>query len=90
MGSNPASPTISDHRARLNGAVCGRFVGNFATEDLVAELLAAGGIDDVTVEDGVPACVSNFNTAPTSVWPVFIVDAGHVRVRSARWGLVPS
>ena len=47
--------------------MCGRFVGNFAVADVVDELLAAG-IERVTVEDGVPERVSNFNTAPTTSW----------------------
>lgn len=70
--------------------MCGRFVGNFATADLVEELLGSGSVEHVTVEDGVPDSVANFNTAPTSSWPIFInVDDG-VHVRFARWGLVPS
>ena len=70
--------------------MCGRFVGNFATADLVEELLGAGSVGHVTVEDGVPENVSNFNTAPTSSWPIFIEVEDRVHVRFARWGLVPS
>lgn len=70
--------------------MCGRFVGNFATADLVEELLAAGPVHSVAVEDGVPETMANFNTAPTTSWPVFINVEDGVHLRFARWGLVPS
>lgn len=70
--------------------MCGRFVGNFATSDLVEELIATGSVSGVTVEEGVPPRVANYNTAPTTSWPVFVSLQGAVHLRLARWGLVPS
>ena len=82
-------PNVIASPGRLNDRMCGRFVGNFAIRDVVAELAGAGGLPGVLVEDGVTESVANFNTAPTAVWPVVIDGADGARVRMARWGLVP-
>lgn len=70
--------------------MCGRFVGNFAVTDLLEELSRDGGLHGLEVEDGVPSEVTNFNTAPTTVWPIVVNTTGGARLRMARWGLVPS
>ena len=72
----------------LTGFVCGRFVGNFSVADVVDELLNVG-VPSVSVEEGLPAEVSNFNTPPTAKWPIAIMIEGTVHLRLAIWGLVP-
>jgi putative SOS response-associated peptidase YedK len=67
--------------------MCGRFVGNFAVDDLLAELAEAGV--NASPAEGLPARVSNFNTAPTH--DSLIVTSGETGpvLQVARWGLLP-
>lgn len=72
--------------------MCGRFVGSFTMDDLLAEIggeaTGAGvGLDPSVTE--LPA-VRDWNVAPTRIIPVLRVEHGLVTVEPMRWGLVPS
>ena len=79
MGSNPASPTM-----------CGRFVGNFNTQDLLDEILAAGTGVTVRAETDLPPRLVNHNAAPTQPWVIVRADGSGLLLETALWGLVPS
>ena len=69
--------------------MCGRFVGNFSTQALLDEILAAVPDIRVGLEPGAPDKVANFNTAPTQAVPILIRQSDDLVVRTARWGLLP-
>ena len=69
--------------------MCGRFVGNFTTQALLDEILAAVPDIRVGLEPGAPDKVANFNTAPTQAVPILIRQSDDLVVRTARWGLLP-
>ena len=61
--------------------MCGRFVGNFTTQALLDEILAAVPDIRVGLESGAPDKVANFNTAPTQAVP--ILDRKSTRLNSS-------
>lgn len=71
--------------------MCGRFVGNFNVDDLLAEL--GGALDSAGIEFTVPdfdgPLLRNFNVAPTHAVPVVRMDGDRAVVDVVRWGLVP-
>jgi putative SOS response-associated peptidase YedK len=71
--------------------MCGRFVGNFNTQDLVDEIGESvrefGLTLRVPVFDG--PLMQNFNVAPTHVVPILRVIGQEVVVDVMRWGLIP-
>ncbi len=71
--------------------MCGRFVGNFNTDDLLAEFEAAAadaGLD-IKFPDGHIQLAQNFNTAPTQAIPVVRLEEGALIVDAMFWGLLP-
>lgn len=71
--------------------MCGRFVGNFNTEDLVNEIgdaVEAFGLT-LRVPDFDGPLLQNFNVAPTHVVPILRVIGSEVVVDVMRWGLIP-
>jgi putative SOS response-associated peptidase YedK len=69
--------------------VCGRFVGRFATADLIDEITSVVPDVEVSMAAGLPTLWANFNTAPTQDCLVFTGSNASIRAGSARWGLVP-
>ena len=71
--------------------MCGRFVGNFNTQELVDEIGEAVDAFGLTLRvpefDG--PLLRNFNVAPTHVVPVLRVVGAEVIVDVMRWGLIP-
>lgn len=71
--------------------MCGRFVGNFTTDDLLNELGAA--VEDAGLELVLPndhhKLSSNFNTAPTQAIPVLRREEHKIIVDGMLWGLLP-
>jgi putative SOS response-associated peptidase YedK len=71
--------------------MCGRFVGNFNTQDLVDEIGEAVDAFGLTLRvpefDG--PLLQNFNVAPTHVVPVLRVVGSEVVLDVMRWGLIP-
>lgn len=71
--------------------MCGRFVGNFNTQDLVDEIGEA--VDAFGLTFRVPnfegPLLQNFNVAPTHVVPLLRVVGSEVVVDVMRWGLIP-
>lgn len=71
--------------------MCGRFVGNFNTQDLVDEIgdaVSAFGLSLRVPEFDRPL-LQNFNVAPTHVVPILRVVGDEVIVDVMRWGLIP-
>ena len=71
--------------------MCGRFVGNFNTQDLVNEIgdaVNAFGLSLRVPEFDGPL-LQNFNVAPTHVVPILRVVGEEVIVDVMRWGLIP-
>ena len=71
--------------------MCGRFVGNFSTEDLLLELgdaLSDAGLE-LVLPAGVHELAHNFNTAPTQAIPVLRAEESRVIVDAMLWGLLP-
>ncbi|MEI8287480.1 MAG: SOS response-associated peptidase [Actinomycetes bacterium] len=71
--------------------MCGRFVGNFNTDDLLAEIEEAALAVGLNVEmPGDHLQLShNFNTAPTQGIPVLRVESETLIVDGMFWGLLP-
>ena len=71
--------------------MCGRFVGNFNTQDLVDEIGEAVDSFGLTlrVPDFEGPLLQNFNVAPTHVVPILRVVGSDVIVDVMRWGLIP-
>jgi putative SOS response-associated peptidase YedK len=71
--------------------MCGRFVGNFNTQDLVDEIGEAVDAFGLTlrVPDFDGPLLQNFNVAPTHVVPILRVIGSEVVVDVMRWGLIP-
>lgn len=71
--------------------MCGRFVGNFSTQDLVDEIGEAVDSFGLTlrVPDFEGPLLQNFNVAPTHVVPILRVVGSDVIVDVMRWGLIP-
>ena len=69
--------------------MCGRFVGRFATADLIEEIESVMPDAEVSVANGLPTLWANFNTAPTQDCLVFTGSNKSLQAGSARWGLVP-
>jgi putative SOS response-associated peptidase YedK len=71
--------------------MCGRFVGNFNTQDLFNEMNDA--VSDAGFELELPDTDSpllrNFNVAPTTAIPILRFSNGVVRLDIVRWGLLP-
>ena len=71
--------------------MCGRFVGNFNTQELVDEIGEAVDAFGLTLRvpefDG--PLLRNFNVAPTHVVPILRVVGAEVIVDVMRWGLIP-
>jgi putative SOS response-associated peptidase YedK len=71
--------------------MCGRFVGNFNTQDLIAEIGESVSEFGLTLRvpefDG--PLLQNFNVAPTHVVPILRVVGDEVVVDVMRWGLIP-
>jgi len=71
--------------------MCGRFVGHFNTEDLIAEIGEA--VDEFGLKLRLPEfdgpLLQNFNVAPTHVVPILRVIRDEVVVDVMRWGLIP-
>jgi putative SOS response-associated peptidase YedK len=72
-------------------AMCGRFVGNFNTQDLVDEIGESVREFGLTlrVPDFDGPLMQNFNVAPTHVVPILRVIGQEVVVDVMRWGLIP-
>lgn len=71
--------------------MCGRFVGNFTTDDLLNELgdaVAEAGLEFV-LPNNHHQLSSNFNTAPTQAIPVLRKDEQKIIVDGMLWGLLP-
>lgn len=71
--------------------MCGRFVGNFNTQDLIDEIgdaVNAFGLSLRVPEFDGPL-LQNFNVAPTHVVPILRVVGEEVIVDVMRWGLIP-
>lgn len=71
--------------------MCGRFVGNFNTQDLVDEIGVAVDAFGLTlrVPDFDGPLLQNFNVAPTHVVPILRVVGAEVVIDVMRWGLIP-
>lgn len=71
--------------------MCGRFVGNFNTQELVDEIGEAVDAFGLTlrVPDFDGPLLQNFNVAPTHVVPILRVVGSEVVVDVMRWGLIP-
>ena len=71
--------------------MCGRFVGNFNTQDLIDEIGQSVSQFGLTlrVPDFDGPLLQNFNVAPTHVVPTLRVVGEEVIVDVMRWGLVP-
>ena len=71
--------------------MCGRFVGHFNTEELIAEIGEA--VDVFGLKLRVPEfdgpLLQNFNVAPTHVVPILRVIGDEVVIDVMRWGLIP-
>ena len=71
--------------------MCGRFVGNFNTQDLIDEIGVAVNAFGLSLRvpefDG--PLLQNFNVAPTHVVPILRVVGDEVIVDVMRWGLIP-
>lgn len=71
--------------------MCGRFVGHFSTEQLIAEIGEA--VDEFGLKLRTPKfdgpLLQNFNVAPTHVVPILRVIRDEVVVDVMRWGLIP-
>jgi putative SOS response-associated peptidase YedK len=71
--------------------MCGRFVGHFNAEELIAEIGEA--VDEFGLKLRVPEfdghLLQNFNVAPTHVVPILRVIRDEVVVDVMRWGLIP-
>lgn len=70
--------------------MCGRFVGRFATADLIDEITSVVPDVEVSMAAGLPTLWANFNTAPTQGCLVFTSGSGSVTARTGMWGLVPA
>ena len=71
--------------------MCGRFVGNFSTQDIYEELSAAveaAGLRMLLPDTDLPL-LRNFNVAPTHAVPILRVVDGSVVVDVVQWGLLP-
>ena len=71
--------------------MCGRFVGNFNTQDLIDEIGQSVSQFGLTlrVPDFDGPLLQNFNVAPTHVVPILRVVGEEVIVDVMRWGLIP-
>ena len=71
--------------------MCGRFVGNFNTQELIEEIGASVSDFGLTlrVPDFDGPLLQNFNVAPTHVVPILRVVGEEVIVDVMRWGLIP-
>lgn len=71
--------------------MCGRFVGNFTTDDLLQEL--EGAVESAGLSLVLPqhhdVLAHNFNTAPTQGIPVLRREGDTVLVDGMFWGLLP-
>lgn len=71
--------------------MCGRFVGNFNTDDLLAEFEEAAVSAGLKIQ--MPGehmqLAHNFNTAPTQAIPVLRVEDDMLTVDAMFWGLLP-
>ncbi len=71
--------------------MCGRFVGNFNSQELADEIGEAVDAFGLTLRvpefDG--PLLQNFNVAPTHVVPILRVIGSEVVVDVMRWGLIP-
>lgn len=71
--------------------MCGRFVGNFNTQDLIDEI--GDAVNSFGLSLRVPEfdgpLLQNFNVAPTHVVPILRVVGEEVIVDVMRWGLIP-
>jgi putative SOS response-associated peptidase YedK len=71
--------------------MCGRFVGNFNTQDLIDEIghsVSEFGLS-LRVPDFDGPLLRNFNVAPNHVVPILRVVGEEVVVDVMRWGLIP-
>ena len=85
MGSNPASPTITVD------VMCGRFVGNFSTDDILNEMqeaISGAGLRIEFPDTDLPL-LRNFNVAPTHSIPILRVVDDAVVIDVVQWGLLP-
>ena len=71
--------------------MCGRFVGNFNTQELIDEIGDAVDAFGLTlrVPDFDGPLLQNFNVAPTHAVPILRVLGTEVVVDVMRWGLIP-
>jgi putative SOS response-associated peptidase YedK len=71
--------------------MCGRFVGNFNTQELIDEIGDAVDAFGLTlrVPDFDGPLLQNFNVAPTHTVPILRVLGTEVVVDVMRWGLIP-
>ena len=71
--------------------MCGRFVGNFNTQDLFNEMNDAVSGSGFTLDlpDTDSPLLRNFNVAPTTSIPILRFVDGVVRLDIVRWGLLP-
>ena len=71
--------------------MCGRFVGNFNTQDLFNEMndAVSGAGYELELPDTDSPLLQNFNVAPTTAIPVLRFVNGVVRLDVVRWGLLP-
>ena len=71
--------------------MCGRFVGNFNSQELVDEIgeaVHAFGLS-LRIPDFDGPLLRNFNVAPTHVVPILRVAGSEVVLDVMRWGLIP-
>lgn len=72
--------------------MCGRFVGSYRVDDLLAELEEAVVSSGLTLE--MPATelplLENFNVAPTQPVPVLVRQDASIHLEVMQWGLVPN
>jgi len=71
--------------------MCGRFVGNFNTQDLFNEMNDAVSGAGFTLElpETDSPLLRNFNVAPTTAIPILRFSNGVIRLDVVRWGLLP-
>ena len=81
---------VGDHSITVD-AMCGRFVGNFSTDDILNEMSEAvtnAGLHFEVPETNLPL-LSNFNVAPTHAIPILRVVDDALIVDVVQWGLLP-
>jgi putative SOS response-associated peptidase YedK len=71
--------------------MCGRFVGNFSTDDILNEMSEAIGSAGLRIEfpDTDLPLLHNFNVAPTHAIPILRVVDDALIVDVVQWGLLP-